>query len=62
MNYSYKLDIGATSAAEADQKATALASLAARLDGRTLEALALKVPSILSNPMQSSLVRRALGL
>ena len=62
MTCNYKLGIPATTQAEADQKAKALATLAEQLDGKTLSALASKVPSILRDPVQSRMVKSHLGI
>ncbi len=62
MTCNYKLGIPAKSQAECDQKAKALATLAEQLDGRTLSALAAKVPSILRDPIKSRIVKSHLGI
>lgn len=62
MNFDYKLTVSAKDQSEADQKAQALQSLASQLDGKTLSAMAKKVPSILKDPIQSVLIKKKLGI
>lgn len=61
-NIAYNIQVQGSSDAECDQKAEAIARLAAQLDGKTLKALADKVPQILSDPFKSRIVRSQLGL
>ena len=60
--YNYQFACPATSSDEATQKMKALAHLAGLLDGKTLEALSNKVPTILSDPETSGLVKNFLGI
>lgn len=57
-----KLKIRASSKVEAKQKAKALNRMQQLLDGRTLEALATHLPAILSDPVESQLIKNRLGL
>lgn len=62
MSYKYQINIPAATKPEAEQKISALAQLAGQLDGRTLDALAKKIPGILRDPIRSKAVKSYLGL
>jgi hypothetical protein len=62
MTHTYKIEIEATSAKEADEKVKAVLKLARQLDCKTLTALADKIPGVLNNPILSGKVKSFLGL